>query len=327
MIHTLYRRALAMACAVAAIGGLGMAADAAAEERPLILVVPYPPGGSTDILARILQPRLSQELGGRAVVVENRPGAASQIATAFVARAEPDGNTLLVSFDNHGINPAVKPKLPYDTFKDFVAITQTVRFPLVLGANPSVPGDNLKDFLAAAGSRPIATTTRRPAWGRSITWPRRAQAPVQGGTVARALWRRRTSDPGRGGRSGQHDLAQLRRAAWPDSGGQDQAAGGRRRKRLADLPNVPTVAESGFPGFVAYSWSGMFAPKGTPDATIKKLTRDFKAVLADPDVRRKLGEAGFEIVASDGPALDAYVKAEYERWNAFIKTSNINLEN
>ena len=82
MIHTLYRRALAMACAVAAIGGLGMAADAAAEERPLILVVPYPPGGSTDILARILQPRLSQELGGRAVVVENRPGAASQIATA-----------------------------------------------------------------------------------------------------------------------------------------------------------------------------------------------------------------------------------------------------
>ena len=86
MIHTLYRRALAMACAVAAISGLGMAADAAAEERPLILVVPYPPGGSTDILARILQPRLSQELGGRAVVVENRPGAASQIATAFVAR-------------------------------------------------------------------------------------------------------------------------------------------------------------------------------------------------------------------------------------------------
>ena len=120
----------------------------------MILVVPYPPGGSTDILARILQPRLSQELGGRAVVVENRPGAASQIATAFVARAEPDGNTLLVSFDNHGINPAVKPKLPYDTFKDFVAITQTVRFPLVLGANPSVPGDNLKDFLAAAARQP-----------------------------------------------------------------------------------------------------------------------------------------------------------------------------
>ena len=89
--------------------------------------------------------------------------------------------------------------------------------------------------------------------------------------------------------------------------------------------NVPTVAESGFPGFVAYSWSGMFAPSGTPDATIKKLTRDFKACWR-PDVRRKWA-AGFEIVASDGPALDAYVKAEYERWNAFIKTSNINLEN
>ena len=154
MTYTTMRRALAAVCALAALGGGLAAAPARAEEKPLILVVPYPPGGSTDILARILQPRLSKELGGRAVVVENRPGAASQIATAFVARAEPDGSTLLVSFDNHGINPAVKPKLPYDTFKDFVAITQTVRFPLVLGANPGVPGDNLKEFLAAAAKQP-----------------------------------------------------------------------------------------------------------------------------------------------------------------------------
>ena len=98
-------------------------------------------------------------------------------------------------------------------------------------------------------------------------------------------------------------------------------------KRLPDLPNVPTVAESGFPGFVAYSWSGMFAPKGTPEATVKKLTAAFQAVLADPAIRKKVTEAGFEIVASDGPALDAYVKSEYERWSAFIKSSKINLDN
>jgi len=98
-------------------------------------------------------------------------------------------------------------------------------------------------------------------------------------------------------------------------------------KRLPELPNVPTVIESGFPGFVAYSWSGMFAPKGTPDATVKKLTADFKAVLADPDIKKKVTEAGFEIVASNGPELDAYVKSEYDRWSAFIKSSNINLDN
>ena len=264
MIHTLYRRALAMACAVAAISGLGMAADAAAEERPLILVVPYPPGGSTDILARILQPRLSQELGGRAVVVENRPGAASQIATAFVARAEPDGNTLLVSFDNHGINPAVKPKLPYDTFKDFVAITQTVRFPLVLGANPSVPGDNLKDFLAAAARQPAnrynyastgvgSLNHLAPEELKRLSKVELLHVPYGGGGPAiQAVV------------GGQANMTWLSFAARPDSGGQDQAAGGRRRKRLADLPSVPTVAESGFPGFVAYSWSGMFAPRARP---------------------------------------------------------------
>ncbi|WP_238876076.1 tripartite tricarboxylate transporter substrate binding protein [Achromobacter xylosoxidans] len=329
MTYTTMRRALAAVYALAALGGGLAAAPARAEEKPLILVVPYPPGGSTDILARILQPRLSKELGGRAVVVENRPGAASQIATAFVARAESDGSTLLVSFDNHGINPAVKPKLPYDTFKDFVAITQTVRFPLVLGANPGVPGDNLKEFLAAAAKQPpnkfnYASTGvgslnhLAPEELKRLSKVELLHVPYGGGGPAiQAVV------------GGQANMTWLSFAALR---GQIQAgkikplavAG---EKRLPDLPNLPTVAESGFPGFVAYSWSGMFAPKGTPEATIKKLTQAFNTVLADADVKKKLEEAGFEIVASNGPALDAYVKAEYDRWSKFIKSSNINLDN
>ncbi len=331
MTMTFFKRALAAACMLAAAGGaLGTSTAAmAADQRPLVLVVPYPPGGSTDILARILQPRLSKELGGRPVVVENRPGAASQIATAFVARAEPDGNTLLVSFDNHGINPAVKPNLPYDTFKDFVAITQTVRFPLVIGANPSVPGKTLKEFLAAAAKQPpnkfnYASTGvgslnhLAPEELKRLSKVDLLHVPYGGGGPAiQAVV------------GGQADMTWLSFAALR---GQIQAgkikplavAG---EKRLADLPDVPTVAESGFPGFVAYSWSGMFAPKGTPAATIQKLTKSFQTVLADPDVRRKLAEAGFEIVASDGPALDAYVKSEYQRWSTFIKKNHINLEN
>ncbi|NCX41558.1 MAG: tripartite tricarboxylate transporter substrate binding protein, partial [Burkholderiaceae bacterium] len=125
----------------------------AQSEKPLTLVVPFPPGGSTDITARTIQSKLAERIG-RPVVIENRPGAASQIATQHVARSAPDGNTLLISFDNHSINPIVKPNLPYDTFKDFVGVSLLVRFPLVIAANPSVPGNNLAEFIAAAKKRP-----------------------------------------------------------------------------------------------------------------------------------------------------------------------------
>jgi tripartite-type tricarboxylate transporter receptor subunit TctC len=323
------RRLAVTAMLCIAMLGAGMPASHAAEEKPLILVVPYPPGGSTDILARIMQPKLSERMHGRSVIVENRAGAASQIATAFVARAAPDGNTLLVSFDNHAINPAAKSNLPYDTFKDFVGISQTVRFPLVIGANPSVPGNTLKEFFDAARKNPkkqynFASTGvgslnhLAPEQLKRLSGVDLLHVPYGGGGPAvQAVV------------GGQADMTWLSYAALR---GQIQAgkikplavAG---EKRLRDLPDVPTVAESGFPGFEAYSWSGMFAPAKTPPATVKALTADFQAVLADPEVQRKLTDAGFEIVASDGPALDAYVKREYQRWDQFIKTNHINLEN
>ncbi|WP_170948553.1 tripartite tricarboxylate transporter substrate binding protein [Bordetella genomosp. 5] len=300
----------------------------AAQDRPLVLVVPYPPGGSTDILARIMQPKLSAELGGRPVVVENRAGAASQIASAHVARAEPDGNTLLVSFDNHAINPAVKPKLPYDTFKDFVSISQTVRFPLVIGANPKVPGKNLAEFLAVAAKEPANkfnyASTGVGSLNHLAPEELKQRSKVEllhvpyggGGPAIQAVV------------GGQADMTWLSYAALR---GQIQAgkikplavAG---EKRLAEMPDVPTVAESGFPGLEAYSWSGMFAPAGTPPEVVKKLTAAFQATLKDPEVARKITEAGFEIVASDGPALDAYVQKEFKRWDSFVKTNNIPLE-
>lgn len=315
--------------ALAAGASLFSAPGFAAQERPLILVVPYPPGGSTDIVARIIQPELSKRMGGRPVVVENRAGAASQIATSHVARAEPDGNTLLVSFDNHALNPVVKNNLPYDTFKDFVSIGQTVRFPLVIGANPSVPGDDLKAFLAAAkqakpnrynfASTGVGSLNHvAPEELKQLSGVELLHVPYSGGGPAvQAVV------------GGQSDMTWLSYAALR---GQIQAgkikplavAGD---KRLPDLPNVPTVAESGFPGFVAYSWSGMFAPAGTPEPVVKKLTADFQAVLAIPEVKQKLTDAGFEVVGSDGPALDAYVKQEFDRWTAFVKSSKITFEN
>jgi len=296
------------------------------SDKPLTLVVPFPPGGSTDITARTIQTKLAERIG-RPVVIENRPGAASQIATQHVARSAPDGNTLLISFDNHSINPIVKPKLPYDTFKDFVGVSLLVRFPLVIAANPSVPGNNLAEFIAAAKKRPgfysYASTgvgslnqlamedIKRKAGIFVLHVPYGGGGPaiaaVVGNTASMTLLSYAAL-------KGQIQADKLKPLAVTGA------------QRLPELPKTPTVAESGYPGFEAYSWIGAFAPAETPAAIVKKLTADFQAVLNDPEIKTKLSQGGFDVQASDGPALDKYAKREFERWQQFVKTTQLNLE-
>jgi len=296
------------------------------SDKPLTLVVPFPPGGSTDITARTIQTKLAERIG-RPVVIENRPGAASQIATQHVARSAPDGNTLLISFDNHSINPIVKPKLPYDTFKDFVGVSLLVRFPLVIAANPSVPGNNLAEFIAAAKKRPgfysYASTgvgslnqlamedIKRKAGIFVLHVPYGGGGPaiaaVVGNTASMTLLSYAAL-------KGQIQADKLKPLAVTGA------------QRLPELPKTPTVAESGYPGFEAYSWIGAFAPAETPAAIVKKLTADFQAVLNDPEIKTKLSQGGFDVQASDGPTLDKYAKREFERWQQFVKTTQLNLE-
>jgi tripartite-type tricarboxylate transporter receptor subunit TctC len=298
----------------------------AQSDKPLTLVVPFPPGGSTDITARTIQPKLAERIG-RPVVVENRPGAASQIATQHVAKAAPDGNTLLISFDNHSINPIVKPKLPYDTFKDFVGVSLLVRFPLVIAANPSVQGNNLSEFIAAAKKRPgyysYASTgigslnqlamedLKRKAGIFVLHVPYGGGGPaiaaVVGNTASMTLLSYAAL-------KGQIQADKLKPLAVTGA------------QRLPELPKTPTVAESGYPGFEAYSWIGVFAPADTPAATVKKLTADFQAVLSDPEIKTKLTQGGFDVQASDGPTLDKYAKSEFDRWQQFVKTTKLNLD-
>jgi len=298
----------------------------AQSDKPLTLVVPFPPGGSTDITARTIQSKLAERIG-RPVVIENRPGAASQIATQHVAKAAPDGNTLLISFDNHSINPIVKPKLPYDTFKDFVGVSLLVRFPLVIAANPSVQGNNLTEFIAAAKKRPgyysYASTgigslnqlamedLKRKAGIFVLHVPYGGGGPaiaaVVGNTASMTLLSYAAL-------KGQIQADKLKPLAVTGA------------QRLPELPKTPTVAESGYPGFEAYSWIGAFAPADTPAAIVKKLTVDFQAVLSDPEVKLKLTQGGFDVQASDGPTLDKYAKNEFERWQQFVKTTKLNLD-
>ena len=315
------RQALAAAAAL----GLGPRAFAQAD-APVRLVVTFPPGGSTDIAARIIQPELAKRMG-RTVVVDNKPGAASQIATDFVAKSAPNGNTLLVSFDTHAINPIAKAKLPYDTFKDFAGVTLAVRFPLVIGASASVKARDLRGFLDEARRQPAKFSYASTGVGSMNHLVMEDIKRKAGVYVLHVPY-------GGGGPAVQAvlgDVSQLTLLSYAALKG--QIAGGKIKplavtgaKRLPELPDVPTVAESGFPGFEAYSWIGIFAPAATPPDTLHKLTEDFRATLNAPEVHARLTQAGFEVMATDGPGVERHAKQEYERWGTFVRNSGLKLE-
>jgi tripartite-type tricarboxylate transporter receptor subunit TctC len=320
----LNRRHLLSAAAATALG-LPTLAQAQADNT-VRLIVTFPPGGSTDITARILQPVLSARMG-RPVVVDNKPGAASQVGTQFVAKAAPDGNTLLVCFDSHAINPIAKPNLPYDTFKDFAGITLAVRFPLVIAGSASVKSNDLKGFLEEARQQPAKFSYASTGLGSMNHLvmediKRRAKVDVLhvpyggGGPAVQAVL----------GDTSQITLLSYAALRAQIQAGKAKALAVTGSKRLTDLPNVPTVAESGFPGFEAYSWIGIFAPAATPASVVSKLTDDFKATLNNPEVHGKLTAGGFEVMATDGPGVDRYAREQYERWNAFVRETHIKLE-
>jgi len=328
MQHSPRRRHALSTLSLAAASAVGLAAPAwaADNDAPLRLVITFPPGGSTDIAARILQDELSKK-AGRPVIVDNRPGAASQIATQYVAKSAPDGNTVLVSFDTHAINPIAKPKLPYDTFKDFAGVTLALRFPLIIAASPNVPGKDLRGFIEAAKANPAKYSYASTGLGSMNhlvmeDLKRRANIEVLhvpfggGGPAIQAVL---------------GDVASLTLLSYAALRG--QIAAGKLKaiavtgaKRLPELPDVPTVMESGFPGFEAYSWIGIFAPAATPAATLHKLTADFQATLQSPDVHSKLTQAGFEVMATDGAGVDRHLREEYERWGKFVRSTNLKLE-
>ncbi|NYT84257.1 Bug family tripartite tricarboxylate transporter substrate binding protein [Pollutimonas harenae] len=296
----------------------------AAEQPPIRLVVPFPPGGSTDIASRIIQPKLA-ELLSRDVVIENKPGAATQIASQYVQRSKPDGNTLLVSFDSHSLNPIVRP-LPYDTFKDFRGITFALRFPLVVGVSKHVEANSLKEFVAAAKADP-----KKYSYASTGLGSLNHLAPEE---LKRMAGIEMLHVPFAGGGQAMQSLvgnithmAFLSYAAFKPQieAGNIKPLAVTGAKRIADLPDVPTVKESGYPDFEAYSWIGIFAPAGTPDDIANPLTDAFQKALNDKEVKAKLANLGFEVMATDGPTVDRYAVEQYQRWSTFVKDTGLSL--
>ena len=322
-------RTVALAVFVGVISGL-LAAPAWSQSypsRPIRMVVPFPAGGGSDSTARILSQRLSDRLK-QTIVIENRTGAGGAIGTEFAARAAPDGYTLLLGSASEIVMlPAVATNLSFDPLKDFVAIGRVADVPLLLVSHPALPVTSTKELIALARKRPGeinfgsagngSTSHLSMALFNSLTGIKMVHVPYKGSVPA-------TTDLVAGTlQAGTNTMP----AALPFvKAGRLRALAITTPKRSPLLPDVPTVAESGVPGFEVTLWTGLFAPTGTPKDIVAQLGRETESVLQMPETREALAKLGSEANFSGLEPFTAFLRADHARWVKLTRDANIRLE-
>ena len=321
-------RSLYQLVCAALLAALPVAAFAAYPDKPIRLIVAFEPGGSTDIVARLVGQKLSERVGQQ-VVVDNRGGAGGTIGTEIAAKANPDGYTLTMgTTSTHVIAPETYPNVKYDSIKDFDPITLVATTPYLLVVNPGVKANSLKEFIALAKSQPgklnfasagTGTTTQlamemlKGAAGIDLVHvPYKGNGPAGIATIGGQVQALFGSMP----------------AVLP------QVQAGRMRplavgtaKRSPSLPNVPTVAESGYPGFEASLWLGFFAPKGVPTPILKRLHSELVSIAQSPEMKDQFLKNGAESITNSSPAeLTKLVAAEIEKYKKVISAAGIKLQ-
>lgn len=318
-------------CAAAAAGAVLLAGPTAQAadypEKPVTMIVPFVPGGSSDITARSVTPVLSQTLG-QTFVVENKPGANSAIGAQALARSTPDGYTMMVgSIGTFAINEALYKNLSYNPSKDFAYLTQAVRNPNVLVAATKFPASTVAELVAYAKKNPGSVSYASSGTGSSDH-------------LSAVLFRQRTDSTGvdvpyKGGGAAIADLigGQVNVSFQNLGAVQNHINAGKLKAlaitgdtRAADLPDVPTLAEAGIKDMVVYSWQGFAVPKGTPPAVVEKLSKALQNALRDPKTKQTLQGLGFEVVANTPEQFAAFQQAEVKRWKDVIQKANIQLE-
>ncbi|MBU6256831.1 MAG: tripartite tricarboxylate transporter substrate binding protein [Burkholderiales bacterium] len=317
------RRLAAFVCAGAALASTH--AVAAYPDKPIRLVVPFAPGGGTDLVARTLGAGMAKELG-QPFIIENKPGAGTIIGTDYVAKSPADGYSIVIATFAYAVNPSLMPRLPYATDKDFAPISLIARGPNVLVVRADSPYKTVKDVIAAARAKPGRLTFASQGNGTS--------AHLAGEMFTNLAKIRMTHVPYRGAGpaitdllGGQVDMIFGTAAAvatFVDSG-KLRALGVTSASPSAALKGVPPIGRD-LPGYQVESWYGLYAPAGTPADVIAKLNAAARKAAASPAFAKKIEQEGLSIVASDPAELDRYVKAEEARWRKIVKENNIKAE-
>ena len=292
--------------------------------KPIRLIVPFPPGGGNDVIARVIAQKLTERLGQQ-VVVDNRAGANGIVGLQALMQSPPDGYTLAVGAAGPlAVNPSLYDKLPYDPLKDFSPITNMVNYPLLLVVHPSVPAKTTQDLVNLAKAKPKQLYFASPGSGNSghlagellnsmanvqtVHVPYKGQGPALSDLISGQVQMLYSSIPS--------VLPQVK-------SGQLNALAVGSAKRVPSLPDIPTISESGVPGYEAYSWVGMVAPAKTPKDIVNRLNREIVDILKQKDVSEKLNQQGALPVGDSPEQFAAYIKAEIDKWGAVVRAANI----
>ena len=319
-----HSKGLAAVALCIGLWSLAAAPDASAQgypNRAIRMVVAFAPGGASDTNARIVSQKLSEQLAVP-VVVDNRPGAGSMLGTEIVARAAPDGYTLLTASAELSINPSLQPKIPYDALKDFAPISQTVSSQYALSTHPSVPVKSVKEFIALAKARPGQLNYGSSGVGsanhlagamfQEMTGTKLVHIPFKGaGPATIALM------------GGEIDFmfSSTTAVVAQVKLGRLRAIAVTGPKRFSEMPDIPTVSEAGLPGFVVTGWFGVVAPAGTPRDIISKLGAEIVKVVRQPAVQERFASFGTVPVGSSPEEFAAFLRAEIEKWSRVVKAS------
>jgi tripartite-type tricarboxylate transporter receptor subunit TctC len=318
-------RLLAFAFALQCLAASAFAADY--PSKPIRLVVPYAPGGGADSVARIVAKKVSENIG-QPIVIDNKGGAGSILGTDIVAKAEPDGYTLLLGQSGPiSINPAVYKSLPYDPVKDFAPVSMTTAYPYILVVNADLPVKSLQELVALAKSKPGAMnygSTGVGAANHLVSELFNSKAGLK-----------MTHVPYRGTALAVGDLlgGQLTMVFGDPISVLSQMKAGKLRalavtslERSAVAPEVPTVAESGYPGFEALAWHGILAPAKTPPAIVQKLNAEIVKALADPTTKKLLEDQAMQTVGNSPDAFAAFIQKDIVLWKAVATSANVTVE-
>ena len=301
-----------------------LAAAQAFPSKPLKIIVPYSPGGTTDLLARLVGQKLSERFG-QPVIVDNKPGANGMIGSDFVAKSPPDGYTLgIASPGSHAANAALYKTMTYDIVKDFTPVTLAVSAPMLLVVHPSLNVNSVKELVAAAKAKPGEISYASGGSGSSQHLAMEQFKTMAGIDMTHVPYKGSAAAyPDLLGGTVKAQIDVLPTALPPSKAGRLKMLATGSAKRLALLPDLPTISESGVPGYEASAWYGFVAPPNLPKDVLAKLHAEIVRALREPDVIEKLTTAGVIIVASTPQEFAAHIKTEMEKSAKIVKAANI----